>query len=595
MTDLSTSDDGLAFLESVRTQISAALADAPGTDFGALEAVAVKLATIRTDVSAQLKMMLDAVRFFYLSGHAFTGLPIAQKARSLAVESADASSTIDSLLLIGVCAADTGGLPIAMEAYADALRLAKVADDPFKEGKIWQNLGVALMYSGLYSEAINCFECVIEKAEHEPRLRAPAGLAYTNIALCRLNLDEIRYGLIAIEKAAALAVDSDTAESALNRVIIENNYTRLMLEANNFEGAKEHAKLARAYANKAKLPRAEISAAVAEGLTEVFSGQLDVGITRLTNTLDRAKTLKITTREVLLALVKSFEFAGKPDLALIYLRQLLEQQSATQKQNVLQHVKLHLEQLHPALEDEAKAIRRLTTREEVLEGRIAKQALFKAQVESMERMAVGAELRDDASGAHLYRVGKIASLLAKESGCDDETISMIEIAARLHDIGKIGIPDSLLLKNDNLNAAEREVMRAHTEVGADLLQRSQLSNVQMAVDVARHHHDWWNGSGMSLAAGKDIPVAARIATLADVYDSLTHQRPYKQAWRHEDAIAAIKERRGVQFDPTITDRFVELMERLVSEHEDLDAYLGRAANDSTFLQARCGIANLLVR
>ena len=89
-----------------------------------------------------------------------------------------------------------------------------------------------------------------------------------------------------------------------------------------------------------------------------------------------------------MALVKSFEFAGKPDLALIYLRQLLEQQSATQKQNVLQHVKLDLEKLHPAIEDETNAIRRLTTRQEVLEGRIAKQELFKAQVESMERMAV---------------------------------------------------------------------------------------------------------------------------------------------------------------------------------------------------------------
>ena len=287
-----------ALLDQARKEISLAQKNGTASDPRLVEALASRLAHIRVDVPEQLRLMLDAVRFFYLSGHAFTGLPIAQRARSLAVESANSNAMFDSLLLIGVCAADSGGLPTAMEAYADALRLAKAADDPFKEGRVWQNLGVALMYVGLYSEAINCFECVIAKGEQEPRLTAAVGRAYANIALCRLNLDEIRYGLVAIEKAAALSVDSDSAESALTRAVIENNYTRLLLEANNFEGAKEHAKLARLYANKAKLPRADISAAVAEGLSEVFSGQLDVGITRLTNTLERAKSLKI--RRILL-------------------------------------------------------------------------------------------------------------------------------------------------------------------------------------------------------------------------------------------------------------------------------------------------------
>ena len=214
-----------ALLVQARNEISRALKHGTASDPRLVEALASRLATIRVDVPEQIRLMLDAVRFCYLSGHAFAGLPIAQLARSLATESANANATLDSLLLIGVCAADTGGLPTAMEAYADALRLAKVGGDAFREGKVWQNLGVALMYGGLYSEAISCFECEIAKAEHEPRLRALVGGAYGNIALCRLNLDDIRNGLIAIEKAVALAVDSNTAESALNRVITENNYT----------------------------------------------------------------------------------------------------------------------------------------------------------------------------------------------------------------------------------------------------------------------------------------------------------------------------------------------------------------------------------
>ena len=293
-------------------------------------------------------------------------------------------------------------------------------------------------------------------------------------------------------------------------------------------------------------------------------------------------------------MVKALEFAGKPDLALLYLRELLEQQSTTQKQNVLQHVKLHLEQLHPALEDEANAIRRLTTRQEVLEGRVAKQALFKAQVESMERMAVVAELRDDSTGAHSYRVGRLASLLAKENGCDDETIFMIDIAARLHDIGKVGIPDGILLKPAKLNAAEREVMKTHTTIGAEVLANSNIAHMQTAEEIARFHHEWWDGTGYpSGLAGENIPIAARITALADVFDALAHKRPYKEAWPVDSTLTEIMSLKGRQFDPKLTDLFLGLVARLRREHADLDAFLGEAANASPFLQARAKIKETL--
>ncbi len=585
-----------ALLRRANAEISLALKDGVASDPGRIEVFASQLANLRIDVPEQLRLMLDAVRFFYVTGQPFTGLPIAQKARTLAVETADSKATFDALLLVGVCAADTGGLPTAMEAYADALRLAGGIEDKVREGRVWQNIGVALMYGGLYGEAINCFERVISHALDAPGVRASKAKAYTNIALCRLNLDEIRSGLVAIERALALSDDSTDAQSALNRVIIENNYTRLLLEADNFEGAKEHAKLARQYANKTKSPRADIFAAVAEGLAEVFSGQADVGITRLSRTLERAKTLKVMAREVLMALIKALEFAGKPDQALVYLRQLLEQQSTTQKQNVLQHVKLQLEQLHPSLEDETSVIRRLTTHQEVLEGRIAKQALFKAQVESMERIAVVAELRDDSTGAHSYRVGRLASLLAKENGCDEEMIFMIDIAARLHDIGKVGIPDGILLKPAKLNAAEREVMKTHTTIGAEVLANSNIAHMKTAEDIARFHHEWWDGTGYpSGLAGHAIPEAARITALADVFDALTHKRPYKSAWPLDSTMTEIMALSGRQFDPKLTELFLSLVARLRREHDDLDAYLGEAALDSPFLQARDKIKRTLLQ
>jgi len=329
-------------------------------------------------------------------------------------------------------------------------------------------------------------------------------------------------------------------------------------------------------------------------LAEVFSGQTDVGITRLTTTLERARTLRITTREVLVALVKAFEFVGQPDRALIYLRQMLDLQRVSQEQNALQHVKLHLEQLHPSVEDETNVIRRLQTREELLEGRIAKQELtrqsqelFKARVEVMERLAVAAELRDDSTGEHSYRVGRLASLLAKEFGCDDDTIFMIDIAARLHDIGKIGIPDGILLKPAPLNAAEREVMKSHTTIGAEVLAKSNIAHMQMAEEIARHHHEWWDGTGYpGCQSGSRIPLAARITALADVFDALTHARPYKSAWSIDSALTEILSLRGRQFDPELTDMFLGLVGRLRREHDNLDLFLGAAAKESPFLQAR---------
>lgn len=585
-----------AVFKQADSVISFALRNGVCADLRLMETLALQLAEIRVDVRAQLKLMLDAVRFLYVSGQAFRAIPIALKARALGLETSQPKATLDALIALGICSADSGGLPDAMEAYADALSLAQGLSDPVGQGKVWINLGAALIYSGLYREALACFEKADAFASVEANLAHTRSAIFSNIALCHLNLDEMRHGLIAVEKAVELSPAPKDKLSLLNRVLVENHYARLLLEVNNFEGAKEHARIGRQFANESRSPRADIFASVAEGLAEVFSGQADVGITRLVNTSDRAKTLKINIREVLVALVKAFEFVGKPDQALIYLRQLLEYQSTTQKQNVLQHVKLHLEQLHPALEDEANAIRRLTTREEVLEGRVAKQALFKAQVESMERMAVVAELRDDSTGAHSYRVGRLASLLAKENGCDEETIFMIDIAARLHDIGKVGIPDGILLKPAKLNAAEREIMKTHTIIGAEVLANSNIAHMQTAEDIARFHHEWWDGTGYPTGlAGESIPISARITALADVYDALTHKRPYKHAWPVDSTLTEIMSLRGRQFDPNLTDLFLGLVGRLRREHIDLDVFLGEAANASPFLQAREKIKETLLQ
>ena len=596
---LNSTDPIRVSLTSSVSMIEEALREGSAVNPDGVESCALQLAKERTDPQIRSKGILDAARFFYVTGRPDIGIRVAETCKAYSVETAQIAPTISASIMLGICSADTGDLPRAMEAYAEGLNLAKRIGDVGQEAKLWQNTGAALIYGGLFKEASACFRRVLDLGAENPIAAGLAPGALTNIAVCALNLDDPSTGITAITRALEASVAPNDAHSVQNRVLLENYYTRILIEVSDFDGAMIHARTAREFANKSKSPRSDIQASVAEGLAEAFSGNLDVGISRLTATLGRAKSLNLASREVLVALVKALEFAGRHDEALKYLQEMLSQQRKTAEANVLHHVHQHLIQLHSAdanspIEDVGQVMRRMETRAEVLEGRVAKaevirqrQELFKARVEAMERLAVAAELRDDSTGEHSYRVGRMACLLAKEAGCDDETVFMIDIAARLHDVGKIGIPDGILLKPSGFNPSERLVMEMHAEIGADVLARSEIPHIKMAEEIARHHHERWDGRGYpAKIGGQEIPLAARITTLADVYDALTHKRPYKEAWTAEASLSEILSLRGKLFDPELTDLFLALVSRLRREHRDLDHYLGEAARASPFIQAR---------
>jgi putative two-component system response regulator len=319
----------------------------------------------------------------------------------------------------------------------------------------------------------------------------------------------------------------------------------------------------------------------------------------LSQALDRARVLKSALRDALLAMVKAQEVAGKPDIALVYLRELMMHTKKTQQENALRHHRLHLESLARQQQDASEDVV-MERHEQSLRGKLAEQVaqqeLMRSRIEMLERLAVTAELRDDSTGEHSYRVGRLSSLLGQEFGCDDQTCFMLDLAARLHDIGKIGIPDGILLKPDRLTEAEREIMKTHTTVGAELLAQSEIPHMQMAEDIARFHHEWWDGSGYPNGiGGAAIPIAARITALADVFDALTHKRPYKEPWPVARALEEIAYLKGHQFDPELTDLFLALIRRLQREVGDLDEYLGAAAKLSPFIRAREKISSTLRR
>jgi putative two-component system response regulator len=544
----------------------------------------------------RVNCLLDASQFFYVAGQTFSAIEPAIDAVALATASGNKVLLRKSLTFLGVMYADSGNISRAIELYSQALDLAQELRDSEAECSVWHNLGGALLYAAQYRDAITTFEHVVRLAGTDPTLSKFRPTALSNIALCCLYLEDFSRGLKAAETCLRESKEPHTAAEMVARVLRETNYSRLLLEVNSFDKAGERCAIARRYAAQSNSVRAEISASIAEGLYEVHSGRADVGLSRLTGALERARLVRSMLRDVLVALVKAYEFVGQPQRALIYLREMMEALRQTTQENALKHVNLHLEQLRQEVVGEPPIARRLQRQEAALLGKVAEQELFRSQMEMLERLAVTAELRDDSTGEHSYRVGKLASLLAHEFGCDEDTCFMVDLAARLHDIGKIGVPDAILLKPAKLNESEMQIMRTHTTIGAELLSKSNIPHMQMAEAIARHHHEWWDGSGYpGNVSGSAIPLAARITALADVFDALTHKRPYKIAWPMDAALDEIALLKGRQFDPELTDLFIVMVARLRQDHIDIDAYLGQAAHASPFLQARARIWNALHR
>lgn len=195
----------------------------------------------------------------------------------------------------------------------------------------------------------------------------------------------------------------------------------------------------------------------------------------------------------------------------------------------------------------------------------------RAQHATIYALARLAEERDDETARHLERVSDYCRLIAigmRENGHEVETITDawiedIALAAPLHDIGKVGIPDAILLKPAKLTEVEWGTMKTHTTIGAETLRNvlesaGELGFLRMAYEISWCHHERWDGAGYPRGIqGEEIPLAARIVALADVYDALTTRRPYKEPWTHEDSVAYIREQRGAQFDSRVVDAFLQ--------------------------------------
>jgi len=218
---------------------------------------------------------------------------------------------------------------------------------------------------------------------------------------------------------------------------------------------------------------------------------------------------------------------------------------------------LHTRYLHLQLQDHNQQLD-TKVRERTAE-------LEETQLEILERLALAAEYRDDDTGEHTKRVGRMSAEIAQVLGLSPAEVELIRRAAPLHDVGKIAIPDAILLKPSQLTIEEFEQMKTHTSIGAKMLSGGRFPLLQLAEEIARSHHERWDGSGYMGLVREQIPVAGRIVTVADVFDALNNERPYKKAWSRADAFEEIQRQSGRQFDPRIVEAFSLLAHSITQE------------------------------
>ena len=210
---------------------------------------------------------------------------------------------------------------------------------------------------------------------------------------------------------------------------------------------------------------------------------------------------------------------------------------------------------------------RIHTKNQLLQARVRDRAhqLAEAQGDAIERVAEVVEFHDDASGEHTRRVGEIAARIAEAMDLSYEEVDLIRRTAPLHDVGKIGIPDLILLRPERLRPEEFELVKMHTEIGARILSGGRTEFMNMAEQIAYAHHERWDGSGYPRGLeGEQAPLSARIVAVADFYDSMTHSRPYRDAWSEEQALEQIDDGAGGQFDPRVAGAFLRIQTQIHS-------------------------------
>jgi HD-GYP domain-containing protein (c-di-GMP phosphodiesterase class II) len=485
-----------------------------------------------------------------------------------------------------------GALALLEEAYEVSRRHG------LEDGQLraLANMAACLQDAGYLDRAIHVNRRLLgdraAAASGAAREREVAALG--NLVHCHLARGELGEALTAGQRGAELLGREAAGTAPLARYQFESFYNAALLEAGRIDEARARLRQLRSE-NLATTPHTEVLSSLTQGLCETFGGQADIGISRLERLLPRAQQVGWYVDDVLRGLVRAHEKAGDLRRALEYVEQLTNHFGAMRTRQLHQQLAQIQQESLGELDGAAHAEVLLGEKAADLRVRRFGQLVAERERTLLENWAVAVSLIDDETGRHCFRVGRLSYLMALRLEFDEQRAGMIEMAGRLHDIGKIGINHQILLKPSMLSEAERIIIRKHPAIGAEMLSKSTHPGARIAATVAATHHEWWDGTGYPSGLRHEaIPVEARLVAIADVYDVLTSGRPYKQAWPHQLAIDELRFMGGRQFDPGLVETFVGVIDEYVAAYgERGDATYRAAVENCAILKRRDNVSRLL--
>lgn len=484
---------------------------------------------------------------------------------------------------ISLC--DLGKFSESAAAFADVWMLARTLKDTQREVLAIKNVGGLYIAMAQWDVAIAYFrrsrELAAEHGHHHLELSCRI-----NIANCHLQLGDPTSGLRAL---LPLPPDAPkTKAEAATHASAHITLGHLYLLTDEVSSARTHAHESGGWARLAGYKRTLQLHKALLGLIAVKSGALESGLAALERGLAFAKRSdRHDVPDYLSMCVDACEAAGQTDRALGYLQELV-----TWKKKLIDAELPLYEGLTESWQSQAGAADfddNLRVRSQLL------QADVRQRIRRFVETAINAEI---ASGHDLYRTFRLANLarlLATAMGWDEGRIAPLALGAQLSNIGMMAIPTRILQKPRGLSENERNILCAHTQFGAELLRKSKLLSLDVAIMIAEQHHERYDGSGYPRGlSGEAIAEEARIVAICDAFDAMTHKRPSRGTQLSvEGALSELKQGAGSHFDPQLVNAFVELIERELSQHADFDEFLGEGADEVEYVRVRARMEALI--
>jgi putative two-component system response regulator len=523
------------------------------------------LARSKADPGAESEALYRLAELAYASGLNNESFAVALEARDLAHSCGAVKTEVSALNLIAAVQYHAASFSEALTSSMAALELYRSTGERSSEGLLLNSLAVIQHSLKDTDRAIVTYEAALmaNKGESRPDLDA---ITLANMAKVRADRKE---DLLAVSLGeSALVLAKDHAPEFTPEILARLALAYVSLSALDRAAAaldEADGVLRDRTARRVALsPGSVVTVRIARGELYVAQHLRDHALREWADALELAGQANMTEvtlslREKLAALNREmgrFEAALQHQEARYALSEELFNRGTDLRVKTLQ---IQHETEHARLQAEVLRLR-TSELDQLVALRTADIEAF--QVESFQRVAVMAEYYNTDTSMHPVRCGELAGQIAEELGADLELCRLLPFAARMHDIGKVGVPDSILMKPGPLTVAEYDVMKGHTLLGHEILHGSTSPVVQLASEVALTHHERWDGSGYPRGMrGTDIPLSGRIVSVADVYDALVSERVYKQAWPSVDALNYVIAGRGTQFEPRVVDAFIRVMVR----------------------------------